>query len=172
MGICCSICRRFGNSDERSKDSGLCPHLRTLQFQVEREWTYQVSSWYGFTRASNGGLCIESKNYLKKMMDTHERQFCGRPQHTYHFPLEKGYHPEKMDTTDSLDQERIMLYQSLIGALQWVVTIGHFDIRTAVANISGFRAVPRVGHLDRVKRIYDYLNNMDQAKIRVRWGIL
>jgi hypothetical protein len=77
-----------------------------------------------------------------------------------------------MDTTDSLDQERIMLYQSLIGALQWVVTIGYFDIRTAVANTSGFRAVPRVGHLDRVKRLYDYLNNMDQATIRVRCGVL
>jgi hypothetical protein len=43
------------------------------------------------TRDSNGGLCIESKKYLKKMMmGTYERHFFGRPQHTYHFPLEKA----------------------------------------------------------------------------------
>jgi hypothetical protein len=48
-----------------------------------------------FTRDSNGSLCIETKKYLKKMMDTYERQFCGRPQHTYHFPLKKATPPRK-----------------------------------------------------------------------------
>jgi len=31
-----------------------------------------------------------------------------------------------------------VLYQSMIGALQWVVTIGRFDIMTAVMTLSGF----------------------------------
>jgi hypothetical protein len=34
--------------------------------------------------------------------------------------------------------------------------------------MSGFRAAPRIGHLERVKRIFGYLTRMDQAKIRVR----
>ena len=82
-------------------------------------------------------------------------------------PIEKGDHPE-MDTSELLDPEKVKIYQSLIGALQWVVTIGRFDIMTAVVSLSGFRAAPREGHLARVKRIYGYLAKMKHAKIRVR----
>jgi hypothetical protein len=38
----------------------------------------------------------------------------------------------------------------------------------SVVKISGFRAAPRHGHLDRVKRIYGYLSKMRHAAIRVR----
>ena len=60
------------------------------------------------------------------------------------------------------------MYQSLIGALQWVVSIGRFDVQTAVMTLSSFRASPRRGHLDRVKKIYGYLSKMRQAVIRIR----
>jgi len=73
-----------------------------------------------------------------------------------------------MDNTELLDAEKIKLYQSLIGALQWMVTIGRFDIMTAVVTMSAFRAAPRIGHLERVKRIFGYLAKMNQAKLRVR----
>ena len=59
-------------------------------------------------------------------------------------------------------------YQSLIGALHWVVTIGRFDIQIAVMSLSSFRAAPRRGHLERVKRIYGYLAKMKHAIIRIR----
>jgi hypothetical protein len=120
-----------------------------------------------FSRDNNNVLCLQSKRYLDKMISTYERHFGEKPRHTYHSPLEKGDHPE-MDTTDMLDSEKTSLYQSLIGALQWIVTIGRFDILTAVVTMSGFRAAPRIGHLARVKRIYGYLAKMNQAKIRVR----
>ena len=73
-----------------------------------------------------------------------------------------------MDTTDFLDAEKIKLYQSLIGALQWMVTIGRFDIMTAVVTLSAFRAAPRIGHLERAKRIFGYLAKMNTAKLRIR----
>ena len=60
------------------------------------------------------------------------------------------------------------MYQSLIGALQWVVSIGRFDIQTSVMTLSSFRSSPRRGHLDRVKRIYGYLSKMRNALIRIR----
>jgi hypothetical protein len=56
----------------------------------------------------------------------------------------------------------------MIGALQWAVTIGRFDINTAVMTLSAFRAAPRRGHLDRAKRIYGYLAKMRHAAIRIR----
>ena len=49
-----------------------------------------------------------------------------------------------------------------------MVTIGRFDIITAVMTLSGFRVAPRKGHLDRVKRVYGYLSKMRHATIRIR----
>eukprot|EP00977_Amphora_coffeiformis_P025386 scaffold19501_cov100-Amphora_coffeaeformis.AAC.1 len=62
--------------------------------------------------------------------------------------MEKGDHPE-MDTSAFLDPGKTKLYQSLIGALQWMVTIGRFNIMTVVVTMSSFRAAPRTGHLER-----------------------
>ena len=73
-----------------------------------------------------------------------------------------------MDASHILDSDKTQLYQSLIGALQWIITIGRIDVMSAVVTMSAFRAIPRQGHLERVKRIYGYLHRMDQAKIRVR----
>jgi hypothetical protein len=42
-------------------------------------------------------------------------------------------------------------YQSMIGALQWMVTIGQPNITTAVMTMSNFRLAPRNGHLEMVK---------------------
>jgi hypothetical protein len=82
-------------------------------------------------------------------------------------PLEKGDHPE-LDTSELCTTEQIMQYQSMIGALQWIVTIGRFDINTAVMTMSGFCIAPRVGHLNRLQQIYGYLLKMKHTSIRVR----
>jgi hypothetical protein len=62
-------------------------------------------------------------------------------------PLVKGDHPE-LDTSELCTTEQVAQYQSMIGSLQWIVTIGRFDIHTAVMTMSGFRVAPRVGHLE------------------------
>jgi len=56
-------------------------------------------------------------------------------------PIEKSDHPE-LDTSDLLDEDDTIKYQSLIGALQWVVSIGRFDVMMAVMTLSSFRAAP------------------------------
>ena len=50
--------------------------------------------------------------------------------------------------------------------MQWAVSIGKIDITTAVMTLSGFRAAPRVGHLDRAKRAYGYLSKTRYSKIK------
>jgi hypothetical protein len=69
------------------------------------------------------------------------------PSHKVTSPLEKNDHPE-LDTSPLLDDEGISKYQSLIGVLQWAITLGRFDVGTAVMTMSGFRVAPRQGHLD------------------------
>jgi len=59
----------------------------------------------------------------------------------------------------------------VIGALQWAVTLGRFDIFAAVMTLGRFRAAPRVGHLDRLKRICGYLRRHPEGSVRFRTGI-
>jgi hypothetical protein len=56
----------------------------------------------------------------------------------------------------------------MIVALQWIVTIGRFDINTAVMTMSGIRMAPRIVHLNSLRRIYGYLSKMQHDSIRVR----
>ena len=59
-------------------------------------------------------------------------------------------------------------YLTMVGQLQWLVTLGRFDIHAQVSTMSRFRAAPRKGHMDRVKRIYsDTIRTKDYA-IRFR----
>ena len=56
----------------------------------------------------------------------------------------------------------------MIGAMQWAISIGHFDIATAVMSLSSFHVAPPAGHLDQCKHIYRYLHKMWHAMIQVR----
>ena len=104
-----------------------------------------------FFRDEEGRLCYVPRKYIEKMEDTYFRLFGSKPKNAVS-PLVKGDHPE-LDATELLDLENVKIYQSLIGALQWVIQIGRWDVSTATMTVSRFRAAPRIGHLDRVKRI-------------------
>ena len=41
--------------------------------------------------------------------------------------------------------------------LQWAITLGRYDILAHVMSLSRFRLAPKIGHLERMKRIYGYL---------------
>jgi hypothetical protein len=69
-------------------------------------------------------------------------------------PSVKGDHP-KIDDSAFLEEEGIQKYQSLIGQLQWAISLGRFNIAVVIMTMmSAFRSAPRKGYLDRVKRIY------------------
>ncbi len=118
-----------------------------------------------FFRDDDGVLCYAPRKYIEKMLDNYQRIFGQMPKKATS-PLVKGDHPE-LDSSDLLDFEDIKIYQSLIGAMQWVIQIGRWDITTAVMTLSRFRAAPRQGHLDRIKRIYGYLLRFRNGVVRV-----
>jgi len=93
--------------------------------------------------------------------------FGSKPRTNVTSPLEKNDHPE-VDDTELLDEEGVQQYQSLIGSLQWAVSLGRLDITTAVMTMSSFRSLPRKGHLERAKRIVSYLYRFKYSKIRFR----
>jgi hypothetical protein len=80
---------------------------------------------------STATLCISPKKYIEKMIASYEQVFGSKSSQKYLSPLEKGEHSE-FDTSDYLDDTETQHCQSLIGAMQWAISIGRFEIITAV----------------------------------------
>ena len=120
-----------------------------------------------FSRDDDNTLFLSSSKYIEKLLKKYEWMFGQQPKQNISSPLEKGDHPET-DTSEFLDTKGIQMYQSMIGALQWTVTIGRFDIIRAVMTMFGFRVAPRKGHLERLPHIYGYLSKMRHSGIRIR----
>ena len=149
------------------------PFVETLtkKYQFKLKGTGSISFHLGcdFFRDEDGVLCMAPRKYIEKMESAYERMFGQKPRQKYTSPLEKGDHPET-DTTDFLDDKGINDYQSLIGMMQWAISLGRFDIHTAVMTMSSYTNAPRIGHLDRARRICGYLCKMRHATIRFRHG--
>jgi hypothetical protein len=90
----------------------------------------------------DGTLCYGPQKYMGRMVDAYIRMFGSRPSTKHTSPLMKNDHPE-LDMSNLLDDDRIGQYQPLIGILQWMITLGRFDVGTAVMTMSGFRIAPR-----------------------------
>ena len=131
--------------------------------------TGEVSFHLGcdFFRDADGTLCVGPRKYIERMESAYKTLFGAAPSQKFQSPLEKGDHPE-LDESPLLDADGMAKYQSLIGTLQWCISLGRFDIATAVMTLSSFRVAPRVGHLDRLKRICGYLCKFRHACIRIR----
>ena len=107
-----------------------------------------------------------SKTYIERMFVNYNITFGEEVSRKKVFsPLPKGDHPE-LDVTEFLDETNKGHYLSMIGELQWLVTLGRFDIMCAVNAMSRYRPQPRIGHLDRLKRMYSYLKTYRDTSIK------
>ena len=151
------------------KDPAAFVKILTEKHGFKLKGTGEISYHLGmdFSRGPDGTLQFSQQKYIDKMLETYTRMFGEAPSGTCKAPIEPNDHPE-LDTSEFLDEEGTSKYQSLIGTLQWIITIGRFDVQTAVMTLSSFRAAPRMGHLERTKRIYKYIKNMRYATIRFR----
>jgi len=120
-----------------------------------------------FFHDQNGILCFAPKKYIAKMVNSYKQIFGDAPPTKgVNSPLVKGDHPE-LDTSEELNEDERTIYQSLIGAMQWSISLGQIDIMTAVMTMSGFCTNPRWGHLEHCKHIYGYLSKMKDAMVHV-----
>jgi len=88
--------------------------------------------------------------YIEKMCATFEQLLGHPPKQVVTSPIEKNDHPE-LDTSELLSHDDIKKYQSLIGALQWAVSFGRFDIMTSIMTLCS------CDHIECVKHINGYL---------------
>jgi hypothetical protein len=119
-----------------------------------------------YFRDPDGTLAWGAQSYADKMLINYETMFRSKPKE-YSTPLAKKDHTE-LDNSELLDDHGIKQYQSLIGALQWLVTLGRFDIHLGVATMSIFRFAPRQGHLEHLKRMYGYIKQNPAGATRFR----
>ena len=111
------------------------------KFKLKGTGTITYHLGMDFFRDKNQILCMAPRKYIEKICGSFERMLGHPPKQNCTSPIENNDHPE-LDNSELLDVDWIQKYQSLIGALQWVVTIGRFDVQTAVMSLSSFRAAP------------------------------
>ena len=79
---------------------------------------------YIFRKLMMSSVLMMSKVQLN--CDKNVLMFSGRPK-KIRTPLKAAYHPE-LDTTEFCDDKEIKQYQTLIGQLKWLISLGRFGI--------------------------------------------
>ena len=120
----------------------------------------------GFGGDKDETLCLNPKQCVEKMLETFKDSFGELPQKR-DSPSPPNDHPE-MDVSELLEDDNVEKHLSLVGQLQWAVSLGRWDIQTAVMTMSSFRVAPRPGHLDELKHICGHLRKFPHQKIRFR----
>ena len=123
---------------------------------------------YSYKRDPDDTLVADPRKYVSKSIESYERMFSTKPKKAKP-PLEAADHPE-LHQSDFCNEEEIKQYQTLIGQLQWLISLGRFDIAVHTMSLSRYRAQPQKGHLDRVKRIFGYLAYLPEGAVRFRTG--
>ena len=78
--------------------------------------------------------------------------------------MSTDYLPE-LDTTDELKSDGVQYYQELIGILRRAVELGRVYILLETALMSTYIALPRVGHLNQLYRMFFFLKLYPKRKL-------
>ena len=136
-----------------------------LKIKGDGPLTYHLGCDY--TTDPDGTLLATPRKYINKILDSFSKMYPDEKYINIKSPLDKNDHPE-LDNTELVDHKEIQKYMSMIGQLQWAISLGRFDIQVHTMSMSRFRLAPRKGHIERLKRMYSYLNKTKQYGIRFR----
>ena len=136
-----------------------------LKVKGDGPLTYHLGADY--FQDPDGTMVSQPKKYIEKLKETYVRLFNTEPSKGLKTPLEKNDHPE-LDTSEIIEGQEVNHYLTMVGQLQWLITLGRFDIQAQVITMSRFRAQPRKGHLDRLKRICAYVIRTKDYATRFR----
>ena len=116
---------------------------------------------------ADGTLVAQTKKYISKILDSFHQMFPGESLPQVKSPLDKNDHPE-LDNSELASDDLITKFMCMVGQLQWAVTLGRCDISPHVMSMSRFRLTPKIGHIERMKRIYGYLSRTKHYALRFR----
>ena len=119
--------------------------------ELDEQWQNEGIRW-----------SLNAQTYTKNVLDKFEELY-KESFRQYKSPMDSNYHPE-LDDSPLADQEAGSRYRSMIGSLNWAISLGRFDIQYAVSTLVRYNAMPRQGHVSAVKRIFGYLKKFPKAK--------
>ena len=96
-----------------------------------------------------------AKTCITRMVDTYAVLFGEQPKE-YHAPLEEKDHP-KLDTSDLCAEDDVVKYQSLLGAMQWCISLCRMDIALAVMTLRRFRVAGLMDHSEHSVPTHDWM---------------
>ena len=90
-------------------------------------------------------LSLSSKTYIKHICEKIET-LMGWKLKGFMNPMDPNYHAEINDS-DSLKGEDISKYRMMVGSLNWLVTLGRYDLHYTVCTLARHMMMPREGHI-------------------------
>ena len=124
-----------------------------------KEWCMEPIDWILSSQTYAGNM-IEK---FESLMADGRSQYCFKE---YKTPMDKEYHPE-LDESPLLNAELHSRYRSMVGSLNWLITIGRFDVQFAVTALAHYSHAPRAGHLTALLQVMGYIKKFKKAKILV-----
>ena len=115
----------------------------------------------------DGTFVSQPSKYIDKLVDTYKRLFNDDPLKCYKTLLDMNDHPE-LDTSEILEGDMVAKYLTMVGQLQWLVTLGRLDLYPQVGTMSKIRAAPGQGHIDKLTMIYSNAIRTKDYAIRFR----
>jgi hypothetical protein len=82
-----------------------------------------------FFKDKDGTQCYGAQTYVKRLLLNYEIMFGNLPRE-YFSPLDKTDAPE-LDTSELCGPDGVNKFQSIIGALQWLISLCRFDTEHA-----------------------------------------
>jgi len=122
-----------------------------------------------------GVLTMGSTTHAKRSLENYERIVGLKPPKRVSQPMHHDCHPE-LDTTDIMCSDGRQICWSLIGMLQWAVTLGRLDTHHAAMCMSRFRATRSLSLEVRSTGISSHgfiglTCRLTHSSILSRWGV-
>ena len=137
------------------------------QLKVEGDGPLTCHLGADYYHDHDGTMVCQPKKYLEKLKETYIRLFNTVPSKGLKHPLRINGNPE-LETSDIIEGQQVNHYLTIVGQLQWLITLGRFDIQNQVTSMSRFRAQPGQGHLEQLKRMYAYVIGTKDYTTRFR----
>mmetsp|Transcript_6502 Transcript_6502/g.18301 ORF Transcript_6502/g.18301 Transcript_6502/m.18301 type:complete len:636 (-) Transcript_6502:85-1992(-) len=119
-----------------------------------------------YERDDQGNWYIGSKTYVGEALKRVKLILGKEALHMESVPMYEKYKPE-LEKSEFLDEDEHNDYQKLIGISQWLITCGRMDIAFAVSSLSRFSAAPRKGHMDRLIKLFGYLQRYPSRRLKI-----
>ena len=111
----------------------------------------------------NINLGFSSKTYIENIIPKFKRLF-DRMFKAIKTAMDEAYHPE-IDDSPLLEDDDASKCRSIIGSMNWLITLGHFDVNYATNTLSRFAMAPREGHLKAALSLLSYVKTFPKGRI-------